>query len=295
MKTLFTVLTILGVFAHAQGTNEVNFLFGDVTKDEFTHYFENIKYTCDNEYLLEFFPDIKNYMKKTLKETVLMGMQELSTLNPTFAQSLWRNILPKRSKLSIDCNLPTNGSNAYLETIDIKNNKKMLIGRPILFSLDSDANHNLAAEKRIESTPYLKYDSGKATKSLYPVDRVALLKEHSRQIIFHEFLHFAEADNKVADDHERTEGIVGKMGKLDDVVYACTRTVFRYGASFDIDFPSVVEIPYPPRFSRESWVKSCQTCLGAKDQSNAVTSIRSNGDISRCEKMFDEIPGLKPR
>jgi hypothetical protein len=305
MKNFFSILTIL--FFCASGFTAEKPVFGDVTSDEFNSYFDAMTYVCKEKQIVKEFPEISSYLKKITKEVVLNGLRELDSMNPQLTMSIWRNVLKKRGVLEINCKPPYRGRKddvAQLQTlrgtqiIEFENSElifgwskhyRMNLGETLHSCLVAD----FGGDKFNKSIELHALDFANQ-KLVYSVNIGAVTKEYCRQIIFHEFLHFAEADNLSTEVHNENKSIDFNVNKLDDVVYACSRTAFRYGSAAIWDVPCYTGCTIPARMSKSSWVKSCQTCLGAKDLSTGVIVTESPDDIGRCEKIYDEIPGLKP-
>ena len=252
-------------------------------------------------------PEIDGYVKGVVLDTLWNGFKEVDHLNPKLSQYLIENLRTIKAP-TITCDMPkSDETEADFQKESVKSFLKLgkfeigvrrpdnllRLGKPIAKCLGSE----LKAKNNKDKSIPIKFVDPAGNLSSYHVSVNELVREDCHQAIFHEFLHLAGADNKSPEEHNHSDegSFLQPVTQLDDVVYACSRTAFRYGANSFKDDPEVADFPFPPKMSRSSWVESCMTCSMAQVLNNRVTVIdifnssAQEKEKNECEALYTEI------
>jgi hypothetical protein len=258
MKTLFTCIAIL-TFSLSGKASEMRIL-GDISQDEFFDYFDAAIYNCQNSEFKKYSVHPTSYLKKMVVDSVFRGLSGINRINPKFALSLWRNVLRKRGRIELTCQRPT------VQFRSAENTRYH--GRPILelgpLYIPGDLTPYYLFRLGISISTCLKSDFSGHTLSIS-----RQMKDECQRSIFHEFLHFAEADNNPLEQHNDLED----SKRPYDVVYACSTFPF-----FNAD----------PIIFAHNWQQSCQTCMGANSLSTKVEVVDSGAFRKTCEELRNE-------
>lgn len=306
---LYRVLTVSTVLLFSYTAKAIESI-GDISKNDFNLIMNQWKFECSDKEFLQHKPDVVNYINQLIPDIIWKGLREVALQNPEFVAGIFKNIKNNKSVVVVSCSYSKEAVGEMVTTnlipifkigkftfgIPTEEKQELKVGNPIAECLLSDRIKSAARDQ----TRLQKYVNPDKEVSSYEVRASELIKESCHQTIFHEFLHLAGADNKPVSEHNRKPRM-GDMGaevqKLDDVVYACTRTAFRYGSASAIDMDYFRESHFPPSMTRNTWVMSCRTCTTAEFQNSAVgrneDPLADDRARISCNRLYDQIPQIR--
>lgn len=231
----------------------------------------NWEYTCDEENWMRVRDPLIELKLKSFAETVIdEGLYALSQLNPELAE-----LVVKRTE-----------------------------GLHVRFLCEDDPNAiagSLAATWRVRGVPswFLSYRVylGAVAKYVSNVNSYSseFERQYHSQVLFHEFLHFAEIDNFSEEKHnDNHRGIRGYF--QDDLVYACSTSAFPNAVTLIFGWPRATKLDTRLNENgKKNYLiygkRPCLTCasnlLGMEDATGAEKYRHTQRALEKCEYVQD--------
>jgi hypothetical protein len=254
------------------------------TRDEFENQAARWRFECEPKHLKDITPLQRQALFARFKEAVWKGVAELQALNPQLAEKVRANVIEQSGSFVVSCaGAAVDSAWATFHS----SARKGLRGKPYPELRLGKAFAECIARERLEEKP-LRYKLVLENGNVRPYN--VSLKRANQEIcdsaFFHEFLHFAKADNVTLEAHGDFKTTDDPL-KIRDAVYSCARTVFRYAGAMDKDY-GPASPDYAGALSRASWITSCLTCVTAHGHGVEPPSARG-----QCNALFDEIPRLQ--